>query len=162
MSCRLLRATIKPQSQQQGICRAILLIKRMRTRTRNFKFTCINPTGVLQERSKTRSLELDRARMVYVGSASSPSPRRAWKRCHGPTSAASAKSDRQPDPGDLCLESGGAMPQYNFLCRACKKEFLKIMTLPEHEKGVTVCPHCKSKDVEQRWAAFFAVTSKKS
>jgi hypothetical protein len=32
------------------------------------------------------------------------------------------------------------MPQYNFLCRT----------------------HCKSKDMEQRWAAFFAVTSKKS
>ena len=62
----------------------------------------------------------------------------------------------------LVLDQEGTMPQYNFLCRACKKEFLKIMTLCEHEKGVTVCPHCKSKDVEQRWAAFFAVTSKKS
>jgi hypothetical protein len=36
------------------------------------------------------------------------------------------------------------------------------MTLSEHEKGGTVCPHCKSKNVELRWAAFFAVTSKKS
>jgi putative FmdB family regulatory protein len=56
------------------------------------------------------------------------------------------------------------MPQYNFLCRACKKEFSKILTLSEHEheKGKIVCPHCKSKDVEQRWAAFYAVTSKKS
>jgi hypothetical protein len=36
------------------------------------------------------------------------------------------------------------------------------MTLSEQEKGGTVCPHCKSTDVEQRWAAFFAVTSKKS
>ena len=54
------------------------------------------------------------------------------------------------------------MPQYNFLCRACKKEFSKIQTLSEHEKGKIVCPHCKSKDVEQRWAAFYAVTSRKS
>jgi putative FmdB family regulatory protein len=54
------------------------------------------------------------------------------------------------------------MPQYNFLCPACKKEFSKILTLSEHEKGKIVCPHCKSKDVEQRWAAFYAVTSKKS
>jgi len=54
------------------------------------------------------------------------------------------------------------MPQYNFFCRACNKEFSKIMTISEHEKNKIVCPHCKSKDVEQRWAAFYAVTSKKS
>jgi putative FmdB family regulatory protein len=54
------------------------------------------------------------------------------------------------------------MPQYNFLCRVCKKEFSTILTLSEHEKGKIVCPHCKSKDVEQLWAAFYAVTSKKS
>ena len=54
------------------------------------------------------------------------------------------------------------MPQYNYLCRACRKEFLKILTVSEHEKSKIVCPHCKSKDVEQRWAAFYAVTSKKS
>ncbi len=54
------------------------------------------------------------------------------------------------------------MPQYNFLCLACKKEFLKILTISEHEKGGIVFPYCKSKDVEQRWAAFYAVTSKKS
>ena len=54
------------------------------------------------------------------------------------------------------------MPQYNFLSRACKKVFSRILTLSEHEKGKIVCPRCKSKDVEQRWAAFYAVTSKKS
>ena len=54
------------------------------------------------------------------------------------------------------------MPQYNFLCRACKKEFSKTLTLSEYGKGGIVCPHCKRKDVEQRWAAFYAVTSKKS
>jgi putative FmdB family regulatory protein len=53
------------------------------------------------------------------------------------------------------------MPQYNFLCAACKREFSKFLTLSEHEKGKIVCPHCKSKNVEQRWAAFYAVTSKK-
>jgi len=54
------------------------------------------------------------------------------------------------------------MPQYNFLCRACKKEFSKILTLSEYDKGKPACPHCRSKDVEQQWAAFYAVTSKKS
>ena len=45
------------------------------------------------------------------------------------------------------------MPQYTFLCRACKKEFSKILTISEHEKGKIVCPHCKSKDVEQQWGS---------
>jgi hypothetical protein len=54
------------------------------------------------------------------------------------------------------------MPQHNFLCRACKKEFSRILTLSDHGKGGIVRPHCKSKDVEQRWAAFYAATSKKS
>jgi len=53
------------------------------------------------------------------------------------------------------------MPQYNFLCRACEKEFSKILTISEHEKGGIICPHCKSKDIGRRWAAFYAVTSKK-
>ena len=62
----------------------------------------------------------------------------------------------------MVRDGEGAMPQYNFLCRTCKKEFSKVLTLSEHEKGGIVCPACKSKDVEQRWAAFFAVTSKKT
>jgi putative FmdB family regulatory protein len=53
------------------------------------------------------------------------------------------------------------MPHYNFFCLACKKAFSKILTISEHEKG-GICPHCKSKNIEQRWAAFYAVTSKKS
>jgi len=59
-------------------------------------------------------------------------------------------------------DGDGAMPQFNFLGRACKKEFSKVLTLSEHERGGFVCPHFKSRDVEQRWAAFYAVTSRKS
>ncbi len=54
------------------------------------------------------------------------------------------------------------MPQYNYFCQACQKEFSKTLTLAEREKGRIVCPNCGSKNVEQRWAAFYAVTSKKS
>jgi putative FmdB family regulatory protein len=54
------------------------------------------------------------------------------------------------------------MPQYNFLCRACKEEFSKILTISESRRVKTVCPKCGSKNVKQRWAAFVAVTSKKS
>jgi RNA polymerase subunit RPABC4/transcription elongation factor Spt4 len=43
------------------------------------------------------------------------------------------------------------MPHYEFFCRDCKKFFDKIL-----------CPHCGTKDVEQRWSAFPPITSKKS
>src|SRR2546425_10301334 len=54
------------------------------------------------------------------------------------------------------------MPQYEFLCKGCKKTFSRILTIARHDKEKIACPHCGSKNVEQRWAAFYAVTSKKS
>jgi len=54
------------------------------------------------------------------------------------------------------------MPVYEFVCHSCKKPFSKILTIAEHENEEITCPHCDSKDVEQRWADFYAVTSKKS
>lgn len=54
------------------------------------------------------------------------------------------------------------MPSYDYLCHACKKSFNRILTLSEHDKNNIKCPHCGSKDVEQKYAAFYAVTSKKS
>jgi hypothetical protein len=36
------------------------------------------------------------------------------------------------------------------------------MTLAEAGKEKVACPHCKSTKVEQRFSAFFPVTSKKS
>ncbi len=54
------------------------------------------------------------------------------------------------------------MPSYEFLCKQCKKTFTIMLTLREYEKGRVACPKCKSKKVEQKPAAFFAVTAKKS
>jgi putative FmdB family regulatory protein len=54
------------------------------------------------------------------------------------------------------------MPQYEFSCRKCAKVFTVFLTLAEYEKGKFACPHCKSKNVEQRPSTFQAVTSKKS
>lgn len=54
------------------------------------------------------------------------------------------------------------MPSYEYICKECKKTFTVIMTLAEYDKGHVACPKCKSKKVEQKAAAFFAVTSKKS
>lgn len=54
------------------------------------------------------------------------------------------------------------MPQYDFFCKSCKKDFTRILTLAEYEKGGVTCPHCGSSKVEQKWSAFYAVTSRKS
>ena len=54
------------------------------------------------------------------------------------------------------------MPVYEFLCKACQKTFSRILTMAEHDTGKVVCPHCGSHDVEQNWADFYAITSKKS
>ena len=54
------------------------------------------------------------------------------------------------------------MPHYDFFCHACQRTFSKILTIAEHGKEKIKCPHCGSHKVEQRWAEFYAVTSKKS
>jgi putative FmdB family regulatory protein len=54
------------------------------------------------------------------------------------------------------------MPHYEFSCHNCKKSFSKVLSLAQYEKGKIVCPHCRSKNVEQGWSAFSAITSKKS
>ena len=54
------------------------------------------------------------------------------------------------------------MPHYDFFCSACKKKFAMVLTISEYEKGKNKCPKCGSKNVEQRWATFHAITSKKS
>jgi putative FmdB family regulatory protein len=54
------------------------------------------------------------------------------------------------------------MPSYEFICKECKKTFTLTLSLAEYEKARPACPKCKSRKVEQRFAAFFAVTSKKS
>jgi len=54
------------------------------------------------------------------------------------------------------------MPQYEYYCGKCKKNFSVVLTLAEYDKGKAACPKCKSKKVEQKVASFFTVTSKKS
>ncbi len=48
------------------------------------------------------------------------------------------------------------MPQYEFLCSACKKKFSVVLTISEYEKAKIKCPKCGSKKLEQRWASFYA------
>jgi putative FmdB family regulatory protein len=55
-----------------------------------------------------------------------------------------------------------SMPHYEFFCSECNKFFDKILSLVDYEEGEVQCPHCGSKNVEQRWSAISAITSKKS
>ena|ERR1700674_4668497 len=54
------------------------------------------------------------------------------------------------------------MPHYEFFCHVCKKVFSKVLSLAEYENGEATCARCGSKEVEQTWSAFYAITSKKS
>lgn len=54
------------------------------------------------------------------------------------------------------------MPQYEYYCKDCKKTFTVIERINEHGTHEVTCPGCKGKNVEQRAAAFAAVTSRKS
>lgn len=56
------------------------------------------------------------------------------------------------------------MPQYEFTCRDCGKDFTRTLTIAEYDKDKAAmpCPHCGSQKTDRKWAPFFAVSSKKS
>jgi putative FmdB family regulatory protein len=74
-----------------------------------------------------------------------PAPSMGLKSCHSHSEA-----------GEVC------MPHYEFVCNACQKTFLMTLSIAEHDAEKTACPHYGSREVEQRWSAFSAITSKKS
>ena len=54
------------------------------------------------------------------------------------------------------------MPVYEYICKDCQHSFEVVLTLKEHDMQAATCPKCKSDNVEQDVAEFYAVTSKKS
>ena len=54
------------------------------------------------------------------------------------------------------------MPNYEFQCEKCKKEFSVQLTLAEYDKKDYRCPKCKSKKVKQLITSFQTQTSRKS
>jgi len=54
------------------------------------------------------------------------------------------------------------MPVYEYHCNSCGRDFDHVESMQEHERKHPACPSCGSENVEQRFSAFFAKTSKKS
>ena len=55
------------------------------------------------------------------------------------------------------------MPEYEFQCKKCDKEFIVKESMKEHERPHQIkCPKCGSSKVERRFGEVFVVTSKKS
>jgi putative FmdB family regulatory protein len=55
------------------------------------------------------------------------------------------------------------MPDYEFLCRSCSKQFTAHMSIQEHESQAPECPECKTATDVQRVISHFNVqTTKKS
>jgi putative FmdB family regulatory protein len=55
------------------------------------------------------------------------------------------------------------MPTYEYRCDDCKKTFVLIRTLSEHDNDPhPKCQHCGSRNVEQMLPSVIVQTSKKS
>jgi putative FmdB family regulatory protein len=54
------------------------------------------------------------------------------------------------------------MPQYQYQCAGCDKDFTLFLTLTEKEKAKVSCPACGGKKVAQVFTPFIARTSRKS
>lgn len=54
------------------------------------------------------------------------------------------------------------MPQYDYRCKKCKKEFSVFMAISEKDGKKVQCPKCKGKSVEQLITPFMTKTSRKS
>ncbi len=55
------------------------------------------------------------------------------------------------------------MPDYEFSCQSCNKQFTAHMSLKEHESQLPECPECKSTSNVDRVISHFNVqTTRKS
>ena len=54
------------------------------------------------------------------------------------------------------------MPNYEYDCRQCDRNFTVYMSIKDHETEQVRCAHCQGTQVEQVLTSFVAVTSKKS
>jgi len=55
------------------------------------------------------------------------------------------------------------MPEYEFLCKTCGKQFTAFMHVEEHDRSVPECPKChQKKQIEKLIPHVTVLTSRKS
>jgi putative FmdB family regulatory protein len=54
------------------------------------------------------------------------------------------------------------MPIYEYHCRSCGQDFQHTEPISEHGQHRTVCPKCRSTQIEQVMTPFFAKTGRKA
>ena len=54
------------------------------------------------------------------------------------------------------------MSGYQFSCHNRQKLFSRILSLVDRDEREVLCLHCGSKNIEQCWSSFNAITAKKS
>jgi putative FmdB family regulatory protein len=55
------------------------------------------------------------------------------------------------------------MPEYEYTCKKCKKDFSVFLSLKEIEKKPEIkCSHCGSDSIQRKITSFFAKTNSKS
>jgi putative FmdB family regulatory protein len=55
------------------------------------------------------------------------------------------------------------MPEYDYTCNKCKKDFSVFLSLKEIEKELEIkCSHCGSDNIKKKITSFFAKTDSKS
>jgi putative FmdB family regulatory protein len=71
-------------------------------------------------------------------------------------------SDIRDLTSDIQSEEVSNMPEYEFECRTCKKNFTLMLRISERLTTKITCPGCGSEDVEALMQTFVAKTAKKS
>ncbi len=54
------------------------------------------------------------------------------------------------------------MPTYEYECRECSAEFMKVMSMAEYAQARVSCPACGSERISRKFSPVYAKTSKKS
>ena len=54
------------------------------------------------------------------------------------------------------------MPNYDYRCLKCNKDFTSVLSVTSHDARKAKCPKCGGKKLEQLIASFMVKTSRKS
>jgi putative FmdB family regulatory protein len=81
---------------------------------------------------------------------------------HWPWYGECGGSTPSPRYAHFVPREGVIMPTYEYQCQDCDQTFAIHQRLEERHSDHVECPECKGTNVEQRFAPFVAVTTKKS